>query len=193
MFSNDLSLSLSLSLTHWLTLSRASYELEMCRRDGVWAGNQYSARYMEVCNLITLSFSGLSLNRPNQTSQPELYFRYYPITSILRHTKANNITKGRYILMLSNYTSNAHFYWNIFLWYFKCATENCDFKMFVCTTCSRFVWVLINVASYFLTWTISHLQRVNSTDLSSAKYNLTFSLNFILVCHRKKIIQLAPF
>ena len=91
-----ISLSLSLSLTHWLTLSRASYELEMCRRDGVWAGNQYSARYMEVCNLITLSFSGLSLNRPNQTSQPELYFRYYPITSILRHTKANNITKGRY-------------------------------------------------------------------------------------------------
>ena len=81
--------------TYTLSLFRASYELEMCRRDGVWAGNQYSARYMEVCNLITLSFSGLSLNRPNQTSQPELYFRYYPITSILRHTKANNKTKFR--------------------------------------------------------------------------------------------------
>ena len=56
---------------------------------------------MEVCNLITLSFSGLSLNRPNQTSQPELYFIYHPITSILRNTKANNITQGRYILMQS--------------------------------------------------------------------------------------------
>ena len=75
---------LSLSFTHTfidmcvytytftLSLFRASYELEMCRRDGVWAGNQYSARYMEVCNLTTLSFSGLSLNRPNQTFQPEL-------------------------------------------------------------------------------------------------------------------------
>ena len=101
-FPNDL--SLSLSLFPWLTLSRASYELEMCRRDGVWAGNQYSARYMEVCNLITLSFSGLSLNRPNQTSQPELYYRYHPISSILRHTKANNITQGRHVLILSNFS-----------------------------------------------------------------------------------------